>query len=203
MKENSLRIRFFPNDLTNLCNGSSLDPGQVTFPFLGPSFLLCKMERNIHSSPWEGRPSRTSPSAQPLGGTSSAELLTQQRSPWDQAEAGRRLFSCPNLFSAGLCWVGLPACPFLLAVASFVCVCVFLCIWYAHLIFVSRGKKYKNQAVNDVLGKTSELSQSSLSLRSTVTILPVAEIRSGRPSPVVRRLGVCLTVQGMRVSSLV
>lgn len=102
----------------------------------------------------------------------------------------------PNLFSAGLCWVGLPACPFLLAVASFVCVCVFLCIWYAHLIFVSRGKKYKNQAVNDVLGKTSELSQSSLSLRSTVTILPVAEIKKWTAVPSGRRLGVCLTVQG-------
>ena len=81
--------------------------------------------------------------------------------------------------------------------------CVFLGIWYAHLIFVSRGKKYKNQVANDVLGKTSELSQSSLSLRSAVTILPGAEIRSGQSSPVVRRLGVCLPVQRMRVSSLV
>ena len=79
--------------------------------------------------------------------------------------------------------------------------CVFLGIWYAHLIFVSRGKKYKSQVANDVLGKTSELSQSSLPLRSAVTILPGAEIRDGWSSPVVRRLGVCLSVQRMRVSS--
>ena len=77
------------------------------------------------------------------------------------------------------------------------CVCVFVCIWYAYLIFVSRRKKYKNQVVKDVLGKTSELSPSPLCLRSTVIILPVVEIRDDWwSSLVVQRLGVRLPCRG-------
>ena len=65
---------------------------------------------------------------------------------WDQAEAGRQLVSCPNLLSAGFCWVELPAFLFLLAVATYiyVCVCVFVYVVRISYLCKQRKEVYKS-----------------------------------------------------------